>query len=136
MNTIYTYREAGRRPVTYLATAVFIAVLAAAFYHQAPWFFFPPVLLGGALLLYMLVTNPVNGLLLTDTDLVLSPWRAPRVIPLDRIARIEIIDHSDSRDLNIHLTSGEVISAASGDIPPASRFGAALAGVDIVLERH
>ncbi len=88
------------------------------------------------MVLFMLVRNPVNGLLIEDGQLVLSAWRKPRRIPLRDIALVEIIEWSDSTDMKIHLGSGDVIDAFSGDIPPIDDFKAVLAQSGIALTVH
>ena len=134
MEPVFSYKEPGRRPATYLAAVVFALFFGAAVTYGAEWYVYLPVVLGGVMLLYMLVKNPVSGVALLDEFLVLSAWSNPQKIPLRDIARIEIISWSDSIDMKVHLKSGGAISAFAGDIPPREPFRAALAEVGIPLD--
>ena len=135
MSMIYSYQERGRRPITYVAAAVFCFVFGAGVYHGAPWYFCLPVVLGGAMIFYLLVKNPISGLIVQPDALVLSPWERPKSIRLAEIEKVEIVSWSDSTDMNVHLKSGETIQAFAGDIPPTEPFRAALAEVGIPLEQ-
>ena len=134
MTELYAYKEAGRRPVTYLAAVVFAALIVIALYQNAPLFYYVPLVAGGAMVLYTLVKNPISGLVLLPDRLILSAWRKPNPVPVQSIARIEIISWSDSTDMKVHLKSGEEIRVFSGDIPPRASFAQALSRVGIPLE--
>lgn len=135
MSIVYSYREKGRRPATYLAAVVFLFVFGAGVYHGAPWYFCLPVVVGGAMIFYLLVKNPVSGVVVQPDALVLSAWERPQSIRVAEIEKVEIISWSDSTDMNVHLKSGETIRAFAGDIPPTEPFRAALAQVGVPLER-
>ncbi len=134
MTELYAYKEAGRRPVTYLAAVVFAALIVIALHQNAPLFYYVPLVAGGAMVLYTLVKNPISGLVLLPDRLILSAWRKPNPVPVQSIARIEIISWSDSTDMKVHLKSGEEIRVFSGDIPPRASFAQALSRVGIPLE--
>lgn len=135
MSVVYSYQERGRRPVTYVGAAVFLFVFGLGIYHGVPWYFCLPVVVGGAMIFYLLIKNPISGLILQPDALVLSPWERPKSIRLAEIDKVEIISWSDSTDMKVHLKTGETITAFSGDIPPAEPFREALAQVGIPLER-
>ena len=134
MAELYAYKEPGRRPITYLAAVVFVGLLGVALYHGAPVFYYVPVLGAGSMILYMLVKNPISGLLLLPDRLILSAWHKPNPVPLKDIARVEIISWSDTTDMKVHLKSGEVLNVFPGDIPPRQSFTHALASVGVSLE--
>lgn len=114
--------------------AAFGFMLLLLFLNGAEWIFFVPGGIGFAMLLFMLIKNPVNGLELQDEMLILSAWRSPLPVPVRDIAKLEIVEWTDSSDFKVHLKSGETIEAFSGDIPPITPFRKALAQVDIPLE--
>lgn len=134
MTELYAYKEPGRRPVTYLAALVFLFLLWSAVIYRAPAFYYIPVVGGGFMILYILVKNPVSGLLLLPDRLILSAWDKPNPVPVKDIARVEIVSWSDTTDMNVHLKSGRVIKVFSGDIPPRASFAQALSNVGIAVE--
>lgn len=134
MTELYAYKEPGRRPVTYLAAVVFAVLLFVVVHYDAPLLYHAPVVVGGSMILYMLIKNPISGLVLLPDRLILSAWSKPNPVPVKNIARIEIISWSDSTDMKVHLKSGEEIRVFSGDIPPRASFAQALSRVGIPLE--
>ena len=135
MSMIYSYQEKGRRPATYLAAAVFLVMFGVGIYHGAEWYFCLPVVLGGAMIFYLLVKNPISGVVVQPDALVLSPWQSPQSIRVAEIEKVEIVSWSDSTDMKVHLKTGETIEAFTGDIPPTEPFRVALARVGIPLEQ-
>jgi hypothetical protein len=114
--------------------AAFAFMLFLLVLSRAEWVFFVPAGIGSVMLLFMLIKNPVNGLELQDEMLILSAWRNPLQVPVHDIAKLEIVEWTDSSDFKVHLKSGEIIEAFSGDIPPTVPFRKALAQVGIPLE--
>lgn len=114
--------------------AAFACMLLLLFISGAEWIVFVPAGIGFSMLLFMLIKNPINGLELQDEILILSAWRNPLPVPVHDIAKLEIVEWTDSSDFKVYLKSGEIIEAFSGDIPPITPFRKALAQVGIPLE--
>lgn len=121
--------------MTYLGAAVFLFVFGTAVYHGVEWYFCLPVVAGGAMIFYLIIKNPISGVVVQPDALVLSPWQSPQSIRVADIDKVEIVSWSDSTDMKVHLKSGETIEAFAGDIPPTEPFRDALAQVGIPLEK-
>jgi hypothetical protein len=121
----YEFRRSGRRPLTGSGLVLSILLLGLAIRHDAPLIIL--VIWGpcAAALLWMFTTNPVSGLRLDDSALTLSPWRAPSVIRLEDIDRLEHTDWSEGSTLEVMLVNGQTVRAFAGDIPPIEQLRAA-----------
>ncbi len=118
MEQAYEYRCPGRRTSVWLGACVQAFLLWIALTNGAPWYIWTIWGLTSLGFAYLLLGNPISGLRLDDTHLILSPWRKPQKIPLTEIAKVEITDWSDSTHVVIHLQDGSKVSTFSGDIPP------------------
>lgn len=133
MTDLHSYSQPSRRPVGLALAAAFAFMLLLLESSGAIWVFYVPACVGFAIMLFALIKCPVNGLVVTQAELVLSAWRSPRSIPLQAIEAVEIIEWGDTADMKIHLKSGAAINASSGDIPPREPFRAVLAAAGIQL---
>ena len=136
MNILYEYRLSGRRPTIWLSGMAFVLMgVLMATYNADPIIWFP-VLIGFGMIAWALISNPVNGLRVTDRDLILSPWNRPQTIPLDDIAAVQFQSWSDSDDMSVRLRSGRKIDVSSLDTPPVSTFRTVLEEIAIPVEQR
>ncbi|MEM1047920.1 MAG: hypothetical protein AAGL24_17305 [Pseudomonadota bacterium] len=126
MPNAFHYEEAGRRPVSWAALAVFVFLFWIAWTYDAPWFIWAIWLASFAMLAYLLIANPKSGLLITDR--VIEHWAGRKRTRIERskVSHVEIEEFSESTYVSIHLKDGSKDALFSGSVPPIPRLETAL----------
>lgn len=136
MDTVFSYRLPGRRPMTLFASAFATALLGLAAYHSAPWYIWVIWLAAAGALYYLVLWNPMYGLDLTATSITLSPDLRPVTFALGDIDTVILTDGSDSDSAAIKLRDGSHHQVFCGDLPPLDAFQAELAARGVAVLRR
>lgn len=135
MPNVFEYEEAGRRPLTWMALAVFAFLFWIAWSNGAPWYIWAVWSVSFAMLAYLLVTNPKSGLRITDR--VIEHWAGRKRTSIERskVSHVEIEEFSESTYVSIHLKDGSKDHLFSGSVPPIPRLETALQDHNIATIR-
>jgi hypothetical protein len=110
MHTDYTYSENSRRPVTFVAFALSVAMGMFGVTYFAPWYFLAPVALAATMSGVMIVNNRKSGMELTGSALRLYAGNWVEHVAVSDIMVMDVTRWSDGApSAALSLTSGKKI---------------------------
>ncbi|MEM9782246.1 MAG: hypothetical protein AAF899_07195 [Pseudomonadota bacterium] len=129
-----------RSPLRVMLPVIGVAFCALGLAQGAPWFWFIPIGLFVGLSLLGL-TRRDAAFRIGDREMA---WQdggrddsSDATVPLDAIARVEIVDWSDSTDYHVHCRDGATLRIpATVDTGPTQHLIAALTARGIPVERR
>lgn len=122
MSDTFSYRRQGRRPAVWLAAGCLGFVASAGMMNGAPYPLWIMWLLGGLPVVWVILTNPTDGMMIDRDALVLSPWRKPLVVPRDSIDHVRVRGQAGLRDVTLVLRSGDPIEVNPRDLPDGTKL--------------
>jgi hypothetical protein len=133
MHTDYMYSESSRRPVTFLALALSIAMAVIGFAYAAPWYFLAPVALAAVMSAAMIIYNRKSGMALTGSELRLYAGKWVETIAVSDIAEMHVTRWTDGApSASLILASGKKTSIPGYCVGSVKALEAALASRSIV----
>jgi hypothetical protein len=95
MNPDYAYDETSRRPVTFLALPLSLAMLMFGWANDAPWYFMAPVVIGSALCVAMIIYNRRSGMVLRGSELRMYAGQWVEQVVVSDIQEMHVTRWSD-----------------------------------------
>lgn len=111
---LYTYRLSGRRPATFFAFFVSLALLVAVASYALPWYFYVPLALSVAMSLWAIIADPQTGSELSAETLHFFNRHHKDTIRIADIASMKVTNWTDGPDtVALTLKSGRVVHIPS-----------------------
>jgi hypothetical protein len=124
---IYEYRLQGRRPATYLALGVGMAMASVNLTTEASWPAWALVSVFLATVLHILAVNRAAGLRIDPEKLEIFDGPRHKVVPLQRISEATLRRrYFGAHECILRLVDGKRIALPQNTLPPVKRLQAEL----------
>jgi hypothetical protein len=128
MGKNYTYSESSRRPITYLALGVSLAMLALGYGYGAPWFFLAPVAFVVVMSAAMIIINRQSGMELIGSEVRFYSGNWAETIAVADIIDMQVTRWSDGApSATLSLKTGKKFSIPGYCVGSVKALEAALA---------
>ena len=117
MSDVYEYRRAPNKGPIWLAFLGVVALLIAVTQFGAIQLIWLVWAAAAVTIAWMLLPQPISGIMIDDHTLVLAAWREPRPIPLDDIAHLRVNEVGIETEVWIVFRNGDEEAIFAGDLP-------------------